>query len=326
MAAIKPITHIQTRSYQFFQLVELLNSLSDTDLENQLDLAPADEAIRYTGSATLAFPVRDVASVDLTASDKYQVQVAFLSLTGAGSPLPSYYLESLSWEEIQQDKRLAVFLDLFNHRLVTILHRLWRKYRYYISFQDAGEDRFSQRMFALVGLGDSQIRDSLQVNRSKMLSYAGILASSGRSPQILASLIAHSFELSDVNIRSWQFRWVPISPKQQNRIGVQNASLGSTFMLGSSIPDYSGKFVVAINNLTRDELLTFLPNGMNYPLLVNFVSFVLRDRFAWDLDLGLGPQQAETMQLGTDTGCLLGWTTFIGNPPENPNVLITVQE
>lgn len=81
------------------------------------------------------------------------------------------------------EQKLGLFLDFFHHRLLTLLHRIWRKYRYHVRFQDNGEDGFSRLMFALVGLGNEAVCQSLPVNRAKMLSYAGMLASPSRSPR-----------------------------------------------------------------------------------------------------------------------------------------------
>lgn len=68
--------------------------------------------------------------------------------------------------------------------------------------------------------------------------------------------------------------------------------LGSNFTLGSRIPDRSGKFLLCINNLSRDRLLSFLPNGLNFIPLTLFVAFILRDQLARDLRLGFAPEQA----------------------------------
>lgn len=88
-----------------------------------------------------------------------------------------YYLDSLAWEEAQQTESVTDFLNLFNHRFVALLHRIWRKYRYYISFEPDGRDPFSRYMFTLLGLGSESNRSRIRINHNKMLAYAGLLAS-----------------------------------------------------------------------------------------------------------------------------------------------------
>lgn len=315
----------QAEQYHFFQLVELLYKLKGTEIDGLLNQPPGDEPVRFVGNASLAYVTRDITSV--AAKDgKFEVKVPFLSLTGAHSPLPNYYLDAFSWEELQEDPRITALLDLFNHRLTTFLYKIWRKYRYFVCFKQNGQDEFSQRMFSLVGIGPASIRDSLHVNQSKMLSYAGILANSGRSPQLLAALISHCFELPEVKIKSWQFRRVAIPEPQKNKVGVKNCTLGKNFIIGGRIPDYSGKFTLVISNLTLEKMQMFLPTGSLHHSLVNFVSFILRDQLAWDLQLVLANDQVEGMKLGANRNCYLGWTTFLGRPPVDPSALITIQE
>lgn len=322
--------------YNFYQLVELLNQVA-VAWKNSTDVTrPANEAIRFKSTASLAFPTRDVIALETSARGQFELEVSFLGLHGSQSPLPGYYLDSLAWEEAQNENRLTDFLDVFNHRLLTLLHRIWRKYRYYICFENDGNDVFSQRMFALVGLGSEVIRKKLQINHGKMLAYAGVLASPGRAPEVICSLVSHCFNLPDVTLDSWQFRKVAIAPEQQNRLGAkvkvhgkkyqEKSVLGVNLSIGSRVADRSGKFLLCINQLTREQFLSFLPNGANYAPLVMFVAFIMRDQFAWDLRLGLAEKQVGGIVLGAEQNNLLGWTTFLGDPEQKPHVIISVMQ
>lgn len=322
--------------YNFFQLVELLNQMAVAWQNPTGSPRPADEAIRFKSTASLAFPTRDIIALETSERGQFELEVSFLGLHGSQSPLPGYYLDSLAWEDAQNENRLTDFLNVFNHRLLTLLHHIWRKYRYYICFDGKGDDAFSQRMFSLVGLGSEVVRNKLQINHGKMLAYAGLLASPGRAPEVICSLVSHCFNLADVTLHSWQLRKVSIPPEQQNRLGSrvkvrgklyrEKSVLGGNFSLGAQVPDRSGKFLLSINKLTREQFLSFLPNGANYAPLVMFVAFIMRDQFAWDLRLGLAEQQVGGMVLGTEQNNLLGWTSFLGQPERKPHVTISVME
>jgi len=321
--------------FNFYQLVELLVRESENN-SFSFSSRQQEERVHLLASASIGFPPRDVISLEQVNPTQWRLTTSFLGLHGSQSPLPGYYLDSLAWEEAQQSNRLTDFLNLFNHRLLTLLHRIWRKYRYYICFEDEGRDAFSERMFALVGLGSTSVRQQLQINHSKMLAYAGLLASPGRSADVICGLIEHCFQLDDVTLRGWQLRQVNIAPEQQNRLGslqrftskraTQKSLLGENFSIGARVPDRSGKFQLQINGLTRQRFLDFLPNGESYLPLVMFVSFILRDQFAWDLRLGIAPEQVGGLTLGTEQNALLGWTSFLGQPDERPDVTICVRE
>ncbi|GKX52685.1 type VI secretion system baseplate subunit TssG [Budvicia aquatica] len=320
------LADITPGQYSFYQLLELIHKDSGKQDNLDKDILPEDEIIRFKSSGSLAFPSSDLSSLKMDEQGRYQLEVAFLGLQGSQSPLPGFYLEPLAWEYAQEEQSLATFLDLFNHRSTQLLHRIWRKYRYYISFKNNGNDAFSQRMFALVGLENPAIRQALTTNHSKMLAYAGLLSGSSRSPDIISGVIAHCFDLADVTVLPWQFRQVDIPEDQQTVLGEKNSILGDNFVLGDYVHDCSGKFTLCLNNLTIKRYLSFLPTGDAYLPLKTFVSFILRDQFAFDISLSLAADQLTEMDLGNDVTCLLGWTTFIGEMPENPNVTLCVRE
>ncbi|MCK8147438.1 type VI secretion system baseplate subunit TssG [Citrobacter sedlakii] len=62
-------------------------------------------------------------------------------------------------------------------------YHIWRKYNWHISFRNGGADIISQRMFALIGLGNPRVRERLDICHCKLLPYAGTLAGPGRSPR-----------------------------------------------------------------------------------------------------------------------------------------------
>lgn len=326
---------IDISRFSFFQLIELLCKIDNIDPAKILELSPQEEKIRFTSTASLGFPIRDLVKLINSKEGKRQLEVAFLGLHGSESPLPSYYLESLATEYIHKETKLVDFINLFNHRLVLLFHQIWRKYRYYINFKPGGEDEFSQRMFSLVGLGHSSIRNKLSMNHSKMLAYAGILSSPARSAEVICSLISHCFDLDNVTLKGWRFRYVDINEDEQNRLGLMKkeaglppkgrSCLGENFTLGCKIPDRGGKFELRLNSLTREEFLSFLPNGKQYLPLVTFISFVLKDQFAWDLHLGLKREQVSGMVLGKEQNSLLGWTSFVGKTEDEPSILISIR-
>lgn len=319
------LADINPKTYNFYQLLELIYKLHERQDDLDKDLFPEDELVRFKASGTLAFPTSDVSNLAEQDDGSYVLETTFLGLQGSQSPLPGFYLEQFAWRYAQDEAGINNFLDLFNHRFISLIHRIWRKYRYYISYKD-GMDAFSQRMFALVGLENPTIRQTLKINHSKMLSYAGLLSGATRSPEVISGLIAHCFDLDDVTVEPWKNRIVPIPEDQQTNLGEMNTELGENFVIGDNVDDCSGKFVLCLNNLTVKRYLAFLPSGDTFEPLKTFVSFILRDQFAFDVKLSLAKDQLTEMCLGNQISCLLGWTTFIGDMPEYPNVTICMRE
>jgi type VI secretion system protein ImpH len=324
VAGLQPVLG-NARRYSFFQLVDLIHRHHGDDLEKGIDEHTCQERIRFSSSAGLGFPGSDVISALLPehAHAPYQMEVSFLGLHGSQSPLPGYYLEDLAWEAGQNLGVRRHFLDFFNHRLVTLFHRTWRKYRYYVRFQPGASDGFSELIFALIGLGDSRLREATPVNWSKMLAYAGLMAGRSRSPDVVSGMVAHCFDLDDVSIEQWVLRKVAIAEDQQTRLGRSNATLGGNTLIGSRVRDRSGKFILRICNLSRQRFADFLPNGSEHSRLVKLVEFSTREQLAYDLELQMRPQDVRPLQLGEDVR--LGWNSFVTPDKSSDRPAVRIQ-
>lgn len=325
---------INVRRHNFFALVDAIYRFTGRHDDVSLATDPDKDEVRFEADTRIAFPGSDVVRLRQNDNGQYVVTVAFAGLHGSQSPLPGYYLDQIAWESAQGESEIADFLDLFSHRMIQFIWHIWRKYRWYVCFNNGGTDEFTQRMYAFVGLGSQTQRDRLAINHSKMLAYAGVLAGPGRSPEIICDLVSHCFDLEDVTLRRWQLRQVEIPPSQQNRLGgylprdwhrLARSLLGQNFTLGSRVPDRSGKFLLRVRGLSRERFLSFLPNGDSFLPLTMFVAFILRDQFAWDLRLEMAPEQIGGMTLGDEHTSRIGWTSFVGQPEVCPGVTIKVR-
>lgn len=309
--ALAPLLH-KARRYEFFQLVELLHRHHGDDQEQRHGgSVPLFQRVRYKTSASLGFPGSDVLALDVDEHGQYAMEVSFLGLQGAQSPLPSYYLEALAHESAHQEGAAGDFLDFFNHRLLTLMHQNWRKYRHYVRYQDNARDGFSAAVFALVGLADSDLRGETPINWSKMLAYAGLLAGRSRSPDVVIGIVSHCFDLAQVEIEEWIHRWVDIPLNQRSRTGVSGMTLGGDMVAGERVADVNGKFALCLRGLSLARFRDFLPDGEEHQPLKTLVSFVLREPLAYDLELELLESEVKPMRLGDSGSCQLGWTTFV---------------
>ncbi|HEE9788445.1 TPA: type VI secretion system baseplate subunit TssG [Enterobacter soli] len=327
------------RGMNFYVLMEALyRRYGEPAQEPSLRTEPAQEVALFKSDPSIAFPGSELTSLIRNDAGQFTLTTKFLGFSGSQSPLPGYYLDRMARESAQNEEGLAAFLDLFSHRWTQFAYHAWRKYRYYICFRNGGTDGFSQRMYALVGLGNKSVRDKLAINHSKMLAYAGILATPGRSPDVVCNLVSHCFDLPDVVIDNWQLRKVPVDLSQQNRLGVRYPKkktagyvpgcsvIGINFTLGARVPDRSGKFLLRIGNLSMSRYLSFLPDGNNHDALKMFISFLLRDQLAWDLRLDLAADQAQGMRLGERASACIKRTAFIGKPKMPPSITLHIRD
>ena len=299
--------------YNFYQLLETLHGLHGDDLEPRWPDQATRRRVRLASDPRLAFPTSDVCNAEYMPGhpDRYRVCTTFMGLHGTDSPLPTFYLEQLAYEHTQDNGVRPAFFDFFNHYLLNLLHRIWRKYRYYIRFQKGANDQFSQYVFALIGLNNKQLRGDTALPWSRLLSFAVMIAGRSRAPGTVAGIIAHCFDLQKVQIREFETRSVPTANRQLMSLGRANGHLGSTFMVGSRTRTRSSKFTIVISELDQAQLRDLLPSGINFGRLRALIDFLLRDGLAYDLELRLRHDALSPFCLHRDRGAYLGWTSFV---------------
>jgi len=310
-----------SRYYSFFKLVELLQSISKTAVPVGHQGPVEREILRFRPAAHLAFPASDIASLEHS-EDKLQLSINFLGLYGTTSPLPAFYTEAIIAADLDDSLRRD-FLDLFHHRIISLLYRIWQKYRYYIEYQKGAVDVFSQRMYSLIGLGNEELRQSSNIKWERLLYYSGLLSMRSRSAVVLEKIISHYFGNLPVNIEQSVLRWVNIDTTQRNCMGADNCSLGLNMSIGERVLDRAGKFNLRLGPLDFKQFQDFLPTGKYYDSLRELVKILLIDQLDFDIVLLLKRAEVPSMRLSEDTPCRLGWSGWVGDIAEDGVVVLS---
>ena len=140
------------------------NGRSDPDLTARLFAEPFRydffEAVRFHAHSSLSFPPSAIQDLEpsLGDGDPARMMTAFMGLTGPLGVLPRHYTELIIDRGRRHDNALRDFFDLFNHRLISLFHRAWEKYRFHVEFErtaksGGGYDPFSLHLFDFIGMG-----------------------------------------------------------------------------------------------------------------------------------------------------------------------------
>ena len=86
---------------------------------------------------SLAFPAAEIQRLELPEDDAGQprMDVNFLGLTGPQGVLPIYYTQLIAERARLRDTAIRDFLDIFNHRMISLFYRAWEKYRFPIGYE-----------------------------------------------------------------------------------------------------------------------------------------------------------------------------------------------
>lgn len=295
------------RNTHFHQLVTLLEKQQDGSIKVGDTIDPGREHIRFRSTRSLSFGPGDISEVSLDAQhDRLEIRVNFFGLYGPASPLPPYYTERII-EEDQSPSSVEDFFDFFNHRLITLLHVIWRKYRYYLRYEAGGIDPLSKRFLAFCGFPIEDRGRIGEISRSALLPHIGLMSLYSSSPNVVAAIISNFF---DVPCRIQEFvpRRVGIDEESRLQLGKANNRLDEDAILGDELDDDLGKFRICLGTADYHDLAAFLPHGDRHGKLGELLLMIQREPLEWDIEYDFDAETIPQMQLGE---ARLGWSSWL---------------
>jgi type VI secretion system protein ImpH len=308
--------------FEFFQAVRVLERLFSSRLPVGRSSIPSDEAVRFRSLVSLSFPpsaIYEVARSDNGTSPPEMI-VAFMGLFGLTGVLPRHYTELLLERVRQKDFALRDFLDLFNHRMISLFYRAWEKYRFPIAYERARlspkreYDPFSLAVFHLIGMGTPGLRDRLECEDQSLLYYSGLIAQQPRSASALEALLADYFGVP-VTIRQFLGAWLRIETQDRTRLGAgeNNNQLGITALVGSKCWDQQSGFRLVIGPLTFKQFVEFIPCGNGFLPVVELTRFFIGLTLDFDIQLVLKAAEVPPCSLKSagSEAFRLGWSSWL---------------
>jgi type VI secretion system protein ImpH len=339
--------------FQFFQAVRLLeladpinNPICGDQHVNPVgyDFLPRSEVVRFHAAPTQSFPGCEILSLNLAetgAEDDGRSRppgmvVSFLGLTGPSGVLPQHYTQRLI-DELRLDLGLRDFFDLFNHRLISLFYRVWKKHRLPISYEtesfakkslrgrpvderDEG-DLYTFALYSLIGMGTLGLRGRQLIPDEGLLFYAGQFAQLAPKAISLEQMLVHYFGYS-VSIVQFIGQWLKLSPSEQSKLssdpeGLGNNALGQTSVAGERVWSIENKFCVRIGPLEYSQFWGLLPGVRHLEPLGQFVRTYVGTSYDFEVQLVLKKEEVPGCRIGGEgmSGSYLGWNTWVLNRP-----------
>jgi type VI secretion system protein ImpH len=265
------------------------------------------------------------------APERYDVQVSFLGLTGPSGVLPDHYTDLVQLRLRAKDSALRDFLDLFNHRLVSLFYRAWAKYRPVPAWESgqrigAKPDPFGELLYALAGLAIAPLRGRQSLDDRVLLRYAGHLS---RRPPCAVALRAMLTDWLQVPVRLEQFspRWLTLATDEQSRLSapVQGLSryncLGRDTVLGERVIDAQSHFRVRFGPLSYAQFRRLSPLGDLLGPTSELIHTYAGPQLSFDLQPVVHgadvPRARLTCAAQAQTeSTRLGWNSWLGPRPD----------
>jgi type VI secretion system protein ImpH len=334
--------------FDFFQAVRLLERIDRQRTEGTPDTArqavgydspPEQEVVRFRALPARSFPAGSVSDIRPAQPAKGrepkdglppEMRVAFMGLTGPAGVLPERYLDLLLQRIRDRDFALRDFLDVFNHRTISLFYRAWEKYRFPATYERARldgvrRDLFSWCLRSLVGTGTDHQQDRLGVDDEVLLYYGGHFSHQPRPAIVLERMIGDYFE---IGARAQQFhgRWLRLDEEEQTRLPTREVPKGRhnrlsvDALLGEHVWDVQSAFRLRLGPLTYDRFCRLLPNGSELNGVASLTRMFVGPELDFEIQLVLTAAEVPACRLartGNHTPHL-GWNTWLcSSAPSN---------
>jgi type VI secretion system protein ImpH len=300
--------------YEFFQAVALLEMLAARQGAVPLGEGsdPHREGVSLASPPSLKFAPSDITRISGVTKGRARVETRVLGLAGQGGPLPDWVTEVMSLRVSRRDTAMRDFLDIFNHRLLSLFYRVRDKARLGFGYRRPDQSPAARYLYAFIGLGTGRLQGRMGVPDRMLLNYAGLLAGRTRSVGALERLLTHALAVP-VKVEPLTGRWLTVDAGERTRLGRSGAhnKLGQGAMVGSRVWDVESCFTLRVGAMGWADLASFLPGGGRHAPLVALTRFFIGDSMDFRLHLKVKKAEIPAMRLSSREGARLGWTSIL---------------
>ncbi|MES2313423.1 MAG: type VI secretion system baseplate subunit TssG [Pseudomonadota bacterium] len=320
--------------YGFFQAVRLLYRAHG--IPAPAGGASPRDALRFTVPPSLNFPPCELHALqrdtqDDSAAPHFTMSVNFLGLTGPSGVLPRHYTEWLMTQLKARDPAARDFMDMFNHRLLSLFWRAWAKHRCELGGElagDRGAGSVLRHVYDLIGLGTPALH-ALVEPRSRHAAkptlpaaalgyYSGLVAQHPHGVGALAQVIGDVVD-APVEVIGSHGTWQRIPLRDRTRLGRSNQRFGDGCVLGTQFWDRQTTVRVRIGPLRLRGFEALLPQHELLASVVELLRFLTGLALDLDIQLVLRSEAVPRARMGGARPARLGWNSWLaGRRSERP--------
>ena len=331
-------------AFTFVQAVRLIEQSAACDTAEQDEAEqsalpiggfapPARELIRFASHQSLAFPPAELKRISMDRTQPHwRVLVQFFGLTGAMGVLPHHYTELVLQRQKLKDPNLEDFLNLFNHRLISLFHAACCKYHLPLQYerhQRIGShrqphDQITRALLAVTGLGLPGQQNRLYTRDESVLRFAGLFAQKVRNSSNLRRLLSAHFSIP-VRIEQFIGQWQQVIddvrsrlPDRNNPVG-RNVRLGHSVMLGRRGWHAQSRIRIILGPLDRQQLERFAPGTDSLRALNELVRLYLGLEYDYQFVIRIHEKdKPPRINLNKQNPPVLGWNSWLTSKRKKP--------
>ena len=288
---------------------------------------PTQENVRFGQTPYLHFPPTEVSEIR-QGKDGVEalIMTYFFGLLGVNGPMPlefTNYVFQRSHNYYDQTWRR--FLDIINHRFLTLFYRAWAENEQAVSFDRENDDKITDIIRALAGTPTEMFVSD------KTFPYltANYASHFGRSVKSRSSLeeILRSVLKATVKVKDFVISFYDIPKDAHCLLGNRETSvLGENIQLGRSYMSATREFEIEIGPISFAESIKWMPGTKRFDLINKIVTAYLDRPLEYSLTFIVIEKTVPEVRFeGEDKGVRLGRGFLIGRPKDDENVKITIK-
>jgi type VI secretion system protein ImpH len=311
---VKECLESEVRRFEFHQAARLLCRLAPDRKGVGGDVDPDDEAVRFRGDVSFAFPRSDVVSLDRD-TEPGEPPLLTIALLGAATQssygsLPLPYAQLVFDQEREKSTVLRDFIACFDHRFISLYFRAFAKYQLALASELDAENAYATTLQALLGLSTEGLGERMPLPSQALLSRTGQLARTPIPSEALRGAIESYFEVP-ARIEQFLPAWCELELEDQSQLGRAYATLGEDLALGERVQLHQYRFRVRLGPLRLAEYEQLLPSGSAFGPLFDLIRYATTPEQTFEVQLVLAREDVPPLQLSGESGCRLGWTTWL---------------
>ncbi len=316
--------------FDFYYALRRIDANVESDAPLGRSARPRNEPIRLTQHPSLMFAPSTLHQYQegIAAHGFGRLSVHHFGLFGPNGALPQHLTEYVQERILHyKDETMARFCDIFQHRMILLFYRAWADCQAAASLDRPGRDHFSRYASSLIGLGQPSMLNRDSVPDHLKLHHAGHLVRMTRNPEGLTRALAALLRVP-IMMQEYCIQWLHLSEADRTRLtsvasagsegrhrielGTASSRLGQGAIAGEKVPDAQHKFRLRVGAMSLVEFERYLPGGVRFLQVRDWVRNYIGIELAWDAQIVLKREEVPATRLGSYGQ--LGWTSWLAMP------------
>jgi len=303
--------------YNFFAALRLIESQRRDKSRLGESRTPKNDQVFFGQKVSLSFAPAAIAELRRNKKKPSEawLDINFFGLMGPNGPLPKHLTELFLSEMVGKKRpQFLDFLNLFNHRLISLFYRSWANKEPTTQNDIPEHNKFKLYLGALAGYAQPEQHDRDQMSDYAKFRYTRFLGGKTRYKEGIECMITDMFGIQ-TRVENFVGEWLKIPESDLCKIesGPYGKRLGINATQGRNSWQCQYKFRVILGAMDLNDFKKLLPGEKLASQINDTIRNYVGLEFQWDIVLLLKQKETPKLILKKDNYRQLGWTTWLKN-------------